>query len=73
MLDEECVKCGAKSDELFLNNISLYSGHSHFEVKTKTSRSLMISDTGLPTNCFRFFKLKVFLFIFFRVNFVYTF
>lgn len=55
MLDEECIKCGARSDELFLAKMAACcSGHSHFEVRTTSQRNFITSDNNLPINCFRY-------------------
>lgn len=54
MLDEECVKCGARSDELFLAKLAACcSGHPNFEVRTASQRNYITSDNNLPVNCFR--------------------
>ncbi|XP_066996441.1 unconventional myosin-Ia [Anabrus simplex] len=61
MLDEECLKSGLLSDEVFLTKLSQCCSTSHSQCETRTSSSphrnfLMTansSDNSLPANCFR--------------------
>ncbi|GFG33445.1 hypothetical protein Cfor_10035, partial [Coptotermes formosanus] len=60
MLDEECLKSGALSDEVFLSKLAqCCAGNSHCEVKgtTASQRNFVTtpgtSDNSLPPNCFR--------------------
>nr|CAD7586434.1 unnamed protein product [Timema genevievae] len=51
MLDEECLKSGFLSDEVFLSKLAqCCAGNSHCEVR---HRGAGISDNNLPANCFR--------------------
>ncbi|KAJ4450178.1 hypothetical protein ANN_01585 [Periplaneta americana] len=60
MLDEECLKSGVLSDEVFLNKLSqCCAGNTQCEVKgsTVSQRNFVTtpgtSDNSLPPNCFR--------------------
>jgi myosin heavy subunit len=60
MLDEECLKSGVLSDEVFLSKLAqCCAGHSHCEVKGTSvlQRNFVTtpgtSDNSLPPNCFR--------------------
>jgi len=60
MLDEECLKSGALSDEVFLSKLAqCCTGNAHCEVKgtAGSQRNFVttpgISDNSLPPNCFR--------------------
>ncbi|KDR19422.1 hypothetical protein L798_06196, partial [Zootermopsis nevadensis] len=60
MLDEECLKSGVLSDELFLSKLAqCFAGNSHCEVKGTSvfQRNFVTtpgtSDNSLPPNCFR--------------------
>lgn len=53
MLDEECLRPGAVTDETFLDKLNqVCATHQHFESRmSKCSRFL--NDTSLPHCCFR--------------------
>ncbi|KAK6644338.1 hypothetical protein RUM43_000605 [Polyplax serrata] len=53
LLDQECVNCGVKSDELFLSNISSFSNSTHPEINSKHARNVVTSGNNLPSGCFR--------------------
>ncbi|XP_063230710.1 unconventional myosin-Ia isoform X2 [Bacillus rossius redtenbacheri] len=56
MLDEECLKSGLLSDEVFLGKLAqCYVGSSHCEVRHRGGGSSGGggSDNNLPANCFR--------------------
>lgn len=51
MLDEECLKPGAVSDEAFLAKLAqVCSGNINFEVHSQKN---FVTDNSLPHNCFR--------------------
>ncbi|KAL4616612.1 unconventional myosin-Ib-like isoform X1 [Arapaima gigas] len=53
MLDEECLRPGAVSDNTFLDKLStVYAGHHHFESR-RSKNSKFLSDHSLPHDCFR--------------------